>query len=226
MTVENRILDVKERIARCAERAGRDASEVCLVGVTKTRTVAEMREAAPWLDAFGENRVQEALSKRKEWGSDPGPKWRLIGHLQGNKARKAIELFDSVDSVDSIAIASTLDRIALELDRTLPVLIEVNTAEEGSKTGAAPDDFPRLLDHVLRSSRLALQGLMTIGPLTEDEVRVRKAFASLRELLLKARASSGLALPVLSMGMSGDFEWAILEGSTMVRVGTALFGVR
>ena len=135
-------------------------------------------------------------------------------------------MFDSVDSVDSVGISSTLDRIAMELDRVLPVLIEVNTAGEASKTGIEPGDFPELLDHVLASKQLVLQGLMTIGPLTNDEAQVRRAFASLRELLDRARSSSGRELPVLSMGMSGDFEWGILEGSTMVRVGKALFGPR
>ena len=226
MTIEDNVSAVRERIVRCAERAGRRASEIRLVGVTKMRTVEEMRRAAPLIDAIGENRVQEALSKRQEWGEGDGPEWRLIGHLQKNKARRAVEMFDSVDSVDSIGIASTLDRIAMELDRSLPVLIEVNTAGEASKTGIEPGDFPELLDHVLNSQHLTLQGLMTIGPLTDDEAQVRRAFASLRELWGRARSSSGRELPILSMGMSGDFEWGILEGSTMVRIGTALFGPR
>ena len=226
MTIEDNVSAVRERIVRCAERAGRRASEIRLVGVTKMRTVEEMRRAAPLIDAIGENRVQEALSKRQEWGEGDGPEWRLIGHLQKNKARRAVEVFDSVDSVDSIGIASTLDRIAMELDRSLPVLIEVNTAGEASKTGIEPGDFPELLDHVLNSQHLTLQGLMTIGPLTDDEAQVRRAFASLRELWGRARSSSGRELPILSMGMSGDFEWGILEGSTMVRIGTALFGPR
>lgn len=226
MTIEDNVSAVRERIVRCAERAGRRASEIRLVGVTKMRTVEEMRRAAPLIDAIGENRVQEALSKRQEWGEGAGPEWRLIGHLQKNKARRAVEVFDSVDSVDSMGIASTLDRIAMELDRSLPVLIEVNTAGEASKTGIEPGDFPELLDHVLNSQHLTLQGLMTIGPLTDDEAQVRRAFASLRELWGRARSSSGRELPILSMGMSGDFEWGILEGSTMVRIGTALFGPR
>lgn len=226
MALKDNISAIRERIERAAGQAGRKGSEVRLVGVTKTRTVEEMCEAAPLLDAIGENRVQEALLKKREWGDRPGPEWRLIGHLQKNKARKALELFDTVDSVDSLALASTLDRIALELDRFLPILIEVNTAGEESKTGIRPDDFPALLEHVLNSSRLVLQGLMTIGPLTADEVRVRRAFASLRELWVQAQTSSGRELPILSMGMSGDFEWGVLEGSTMVRLGSAIFGPR
>lgn len=226
MSLANRISAIRERIACAAELSGRKGSDIRLVGVTKTRTVSEMREAAPLIDAIGENRVQEALLKKQEWNSDFRPEWRLIGHLQKNKARRAIELFDTVDSLDSLSLAATLDRIAQELDRFLPVLIEVNTAEEASKTGIDPVHFPELLDHVLSSSRLVLQGLMTIGPLTDDERQVRRAFASLRELWLRAQTTSGRELPVLSMGMSGDFEWGIQEGSTMVRIGTALFGPR
>ena len=197
MALKDNISIVRERIDCCAGHAGRKGSEVRLVGVTKTRTVAEMCEAAPLIDAIGENRVQEALLKKREWGGRPSPEWRLIGHLQKNKVRKALELFDTVDSVDSLALASTLDRIALEQGRFLPILIEVNTAGEDSKTGIRPDDFPQLLEHVLNSSRLVLQGLMTIGPLTEDEVRVRRAFASLRELWVQAQTSSGRELPML-----------------------------
>ena len=226
MSIEDRAAFIREGIARAAERAGRDLSEIVLVGVTKTRTVDEVREVAPFVDAIGENRVQEAQGKRAAWGEAPSPPWRLIGHLQNNKARRAVELFDTVDSLASIQLADRLSRIADEIGRTLPVLIEVNTAREASKSGVDPEDFPALLENVLRLPRLALEGLMTIGPLTDDEARVRRAFAELRGLAERARASSGLPLPVLSMGMSSDMELAILEGSTMVRIGTALFGPR
>jgi pyridoxal phosphate enzyme (YggS family) len=152
----------------------------------------------------------------------------MIGHLQSNKVRKALELFDAVDSVDSAALARALDRAAWELgaEKSLPVLLEVNTSGEASKTGAEPRQFSELVDSVLECPHLRLEGLMTIGPLTDDEAQVRSAFAALREMAVQARLRSGLLLPVLSMGMSGDFEWAVLEGSTMVRIGTALFGVR
>ena len=226
MTLKERIASIRESMADAARRAGRKPSDILLTGVTKTRTVQEMREAAPLVDAIGENRVQEAQGKKGAWGDSPSPPWRLIGHLQANKARRAVELFDAVDSVDSASLAERLDRIAGEMDRELPILIEVNTALEASKTGIAPEDFPALLDRVLALPRLRLEGLMTIGPLTDDEARVRGAFASLREMAESARRSSGLPLPVLSMGMSGDFEWGILEGSTMVRIGTSLFGPR
>lgn len=224
--IKERILAVRERMAASAGRAERNVSEIALMGVTKTRTVAEMLTATPLIDCLGENRVQEAASKKQEWPSGVNAEWRLIGHLQGNKVRRALTLFDSIDSIDSVALALTVERIALELGRIVPVLIEVNTSGEVSKTGLGPDGFPELLDCVAGCRHLKLQGLMTMGPLTDNEVQVRKAFAFLRELAVEGRRRSGLALPVLSMGMSGDFEWAILEGSSMVRVGTLLFGSR
>ena len=229
MTFEERAGEIRERMARAAAKAGRDPASVLLVAVTKTRTVQEMLAVVPFAGAIGENRVQEAEEKKKAWPSDGEASalpWRLIGHLQGNKARKALELFDTVDSLDSIALAERLDRVAGERERTLPVLIEVNMAQEVSKTGIAPEDFGSLLDRVQNLPNLRLEGLMTIGPLTEDEASVRRAFAGLRDLAEEARKQSGLPLPVLSMGMSGDFEWAIQEGSTMVRIGSALFGPR
>jgi pyridoxal phosphate enzyme (YggS family) len=224
-TIENNIAAVRERIARAADRAGRGVSEIRLTAVTKTRTVEEMRRAAPWVDAIGENRVQEAASKKPKW-TEGGVAWRMIGHLQSNKVRKAAALFDTVDSVNSPELARALSRAAEESGRVLPVLIEVNTSGEASKTGAGPEGFEALLQDVLACPYLKLEGLMTVGPLTGNEALARGAFAGLREMASRARARSGLLLPVLSMGMSGDFEWAILEGSTMVRIGTALFGAR
>ncbi len=224
--IKARISDVREKIASAAARAGRDASEVKLVGVTKTRTVEEMLEAAPLIDFIGENRIQEAVLKKQDWPENIVLEWRMIGHLQSNKVRKALTLFDTVDSLDSVGLAQTVERVAADLDRTVSVLVEVNTSGENSKTGVDPDAFMELLDRVLSYPHLNLQGLMTIGPLTDNETQVRKAFAHLREMTFQARLRSGLPLPVISMGMSGDFEWAILEGSTMVRIGTSLFGAR
>jgi pyridoxal phosphate enzyme (YggS family) len=228
--IKDRIAAVRERIAQSAARAGREPSEIKLTAVTKTRSAEEMREAVPWVDAIGENRVQEAASKKRNWPVESGIVWRMIGHLQSNKVRKALELFDTVDSVDSVGLARALDRSAKETGweagRSFPILVEVNTSGEASKTGIEPKEFPELLDGVLACPRLKLEGLMTIGPLTDDEARVRGAFACLREMASQARLRSGLVLPVLSMGMSGDFEWAVLEGGTMVRIGTALFGAR
>ncbi|MCR5346436.1 MAG: YggS family pyridoxal phosphate-dependent enzyme [Fretibacterium sp.] len=228
MTIEERAGEILDRMARAAAKAGKTPGDILLVAVTKTRTVQEMLSAATFAGAIGENRVQEAEEKKKIWPSENAPDlpWRLIGHLQCNKVRKAMGLFDTVDSLDSSALAERLERIAGEMGHTLPVLIEVNTAQEMSKTGIDPKDFDSLLERVLNLPHLRLEGLMTIGPLTEDESSVRRAFAGLRDLALGARERSGLPLPVLSMGMSGDFEWAIQEGSTMVRIGSALFGPR
>jgi uncharacterized pyridoxal phosphate-containing UPF0001 family protein len=260
-TIKDRIAAAREKIARSAARASREPSEIKLIAVTKTRPVEEMLEAAPWVDALGENRVQEAALKKRGWPG--GVEWRMIGRLQSNKVRKALELFDAVDSVDSVALARALDRAARNLSLNsekfqgssaplglnsegfqgssaplslnsdgfqggfvLPVLLEVNMSGEASKTGIDPRQLSESVDGVLECPHLKLEGLMTIGPLTDDEARVRGAFAGLREMASLARLRSGLPLPILSMGMSGDFEWAVLEGSTMVRIGTALFGAR
>jgi pyridoxal phosphate enzyme (YggS family) len=230
-TIKERILSVRERIGRSAARAGRRASEIGLMAVTKTRTKDEMLEAASLVDALGENRVQEASSKKQDWPDSANVAWHLIGHLQSNKVRKALSVFDGVDSVDSVGLALAVERVAAETDRVVPVLLEVNVSGESAKTGVAPENFPELLDCVLNCPHLRLDGLMTIGPLTlgpatQAEAEARGAFARLRETALEARLRSGLPLPVLSMGMSDDFEWAILEGSTVVRIGTALFGAR
>ncbi|MBQ7155826.1 MAG: YggS family pyridoxal phosphate-dependent enzyme [Synergistaceae bacterium] len=218
--------EIYGRIQNALERAGRK-DKTAFVAVSKTRTVEEMQEAEKFscIDFFGENRVQEAEAKRKIYGASR-LRWRLIGHLQGNKARKAVELFDSIDSIDSVDLAVRVDRIAGELGKVMPVLIEVNTSGEASKSGIDREDFSELADKILTLSNLRLEGLMTVGPITDSEREIAAAFASLRELSEQARVQTGLTLPVLSMGMSGDFEIAIREGSTMVRIGTLLFGQR
>jgi len=226
VTIKTRIEAVREKMAQSASRAGREASLIKLLAVTKTRAAEEMLEAAPFVDGFGENRVQEAESKKKVLTASAGLEWRLISHLQSNKVRKAVALFDSLDSIDSQGIARAVERVAAEENMVVPVLLEVNTSGEASKTGSSPDDFPSLLDFVLECRHLRLDGLMTIGPLTDREAPIRKAFAMLRALAEDARLRSGLPLPVLSMGMSDDFELAIAEGATMVRIGTSLFGPR
>ena len=217
---------IRERIDSAMSKAGR-RDKVYFAAVSKTRNVDEMREAEKisWVDFFGENRVQEAEAKRKVYGESRIP-WRLIGHLQANKARKAAEIFDTIDSIDSPELSQRLDRIAGELGKVIPVLIEVNTSGESSKSGVSPERFPALLDAVVSGKNLRLDGLMTVGPITDDEREIRRAFATLRGLAENARSETGLALPILSMGMSGDFETAILEGSTLIRIGTLLFGPR
>lgn len=214
---------IYDKIQNAKLKAAR-TDKIFFTAVSKTRTVDEMKEAEKisWVDYFGENRVQEA--EQKKWPSKL--QWRLIGHLQNNKARKAVELFDFIDSVDSVELALRLNRISGELNKIMPVLIEVNTSGEESKTGINPEKFSELLDVTAQQKNLRLDGLMTVGPISNDEKKIRKSFADLRELCEKARISTGLKMPVLSMGMSDDFEFAILEGSTMIRIGTLLFGAR
>ena len=219
--------EIYERIQNAKLKANRTSDRIFFAAVSKTRTVEEMKtaEKIPWVDFFGENRVQEAETKKKSYGACRVP-WRLIGHLQNNKVRKAIEIFDTIDSVDSVELAERIDRISGELGKKIPVLIEVNTSGETTKSGIAPENFSELLDFIITRKNLELQGLMTVGPLVDDEREIRNAFANLRGLSDKAKISTGLPLPLLSMGMSDDFELAILEGSTMIRIGTLLFGAR
>ncbi len=224
ITIQDNAEKIRERIALAKSRANRK-DNIAFVGVSKTHTPQEMHEAENFIDAFGENKVQEAESKREIYGASKIP-WRLIGHLQANKARKAIELFDTIDSVDSAELAQRINRISGELGKKTRILIEVNTSLEASKSGVSFENFDSLAQNILTLENLQLEGLMTIAPLTNDEAKIRTAFANLRELSERAKISTGLELPVLSMGMSDDFELAILEGSTMVRIGTLLFGAR
>jgi len=217
-----RLASVRGRIRAAAERVGRDPSSVRLIGASKTVPAAVLVEAVrAGLADLGENRVQEAEAKapllRADLTDGAVPVWHLIGHLQSNKARKAVALFDWIHSVDSPRLADGLERIAQELGRAPRVLIEVNTSGEASKEGVAPDDAAALIAHVAGLRTLRLAGLMTIGPTGGDP---RPAFRLLRRL----RDAAGL--DELSMGMSGDFEAAIEEGATIVRVGSALFGAR
>ena len=224
--IETRAREIYDRIESAKLKAGR-TDKVIFSAVSKTRTVEEMKEAEKlsFIDCFGENRVQEAESKHKLYGPSRIP-WRLIGHLQANKARKAVELFDTIDSLDSVDLALRVNRIAGELEKVMPVLVEVNTSGEASKSGISPENLTQLIDGILPLKNLRLEGLMTVGPITDSESEIRRAFAELRRLPEEAKTQSGLELPVLSMGMSGDFESAILEGSTMIRIGTLLFGAR
>jgi len=223
-----RLAAVRARIARAAERAGRPAGAVTLVAASKTVPAERIQAAvASGLADLGENRVQEAEAKIAAVG--PGPVWHLIGHLQSNKARRACALFDWIHSVDSPRLADALDRLAAESGRPPRVLVEVNTAGEAAKEGVAPGEALALVGHVARLPHLELRGLMTVGPLVERVDDARPAFRTLAALLAEAaRGPAGQdgRLDTLSMGMSGDFEVAIEEGATMVRIGSALFGAR
>ena len=217
---------VRERIARAAERAGRRAEDVTLVAVSKTFPAEAIRAAYDaGLRHFGENRVQEWESKRPLL-TDLDATWHLIGHLQSNKARRAAYLFHRVDSVDDLALAKKLDAAAAAEGKRLPVLIEVHLSGEESKSGAAESDLPALAASVAPFAHFDLMGLMTIPPFFDEPERARPYFRKLRELRDGLSARLRRALPVLSMGMSHDFEVAIEEGATEIRVGTGIFGER
>jgi len=210
---------VRERIARAAERAGRSASDVLLVGVSKTVDVARVRQAIEaGVPALGENRVQEARDKVSEIGR-PVP-WHLVGHLQTNKVRDALEIFDVIHSLDRLDLAKELDKRARARGRTVDALIEVNVAGEASKGGVGPDGLGELLDAVAALSSVKVRGLMAIPPEAKEPDDSRVWFRALRKL------GERYSFAELSMGMSGDFEVAIEEGATLVRVGTAIFGAR
>lgn len=219
---------ILEQIAAASNRASRRVEEITLIGVSKTQPAAAIREAFDaGLRQFGENRVQEWEGKRAEI-TNLAATWHLIGHLQSNKAAKAAKLFHRVDAVDDFALAQRLDRACSELleEKRLRVLLEVHVGEEATKSGVAEAELPALAEKVLALRRLELAGLMCIPPYLEDAEKVRPYFARLRDLRDQLEGRLGHRFAVLSMGMSHDFEAAILEGATEVRIGTALFGAR
>jgi PLP dependent protein len=231
MSVAANIAAVRERMARAAARAGRDANSITLMAVSKTVEPERIRQAyEAGLRCFGENRVQEFAEKAPALADLREAQWHLIGHLQSNKVKKAAELFHAVDSVDSLRLAEKLDQAAQQTGRKLSALIEIKVGEEESKSGI-PVDSPAL-EELLRAAprleHLEIQGLMTVPPFTEDPEAARTFFRALRELRdgIAARKLPAVRMDVLSMGMSHDFEVAIAEGSTCVRVGTAIFGSR
>ena len=226
--IKTNLQRVQERIAAAAARAGRRGDEVTLIGVSKTHPAEAIRAAYDaGLRHFGENRVQEWEGKRAAL-DDLGATWHLVGHLQSNKAAKAAGMFHSVDSVDDLGVAQRLDRARGEQGSSekLRILLEVRVAEEESKTGVNRDEALELARKLSLLSRVELAGLMCIPPFLEDAEKVRPYFEGLRELRDSLASEIGRELPVLSMGMSHDFEVAIEEGATEVRVGTAIFGSR
>ena len=213
------------RIGAACAAAGRPAASVKLLAVTKSHPASAAEFAARYgLSAVGENRVQEGAQKRPLVAASL--LWELIGHLQSNKARVAVQTFDRIQSVDSAKLLDVLDRCASDLGRTLPVLLQVNAGLDPAKSGVQPNDAPALLAAGLEKKSLRVEGLMTIAPLSDDPSVARRTFANLREIRDRLSQDSGAALRELSMGMSGDLEAAIAEGSTVVRVGSALFGAR
>lgn len=228
MSIADRLTEVRARIDRAARSAGRDPASVTLVAVSKTFPVAAVRQAyeAGQRD-FGENRVQEALQKIGAT-SDLDIRWHLLGHLQTNKARKAAPAFAMIQSVDSVELLQKLDAAAAEAGHTPDLLIQVDLAGEATKFGVPPADVPRLLEAAAVCGAARVVGLMTLPPLPERSEDARPWFRQLRDLRDGWLASGVPAamLRQLSMGMSGDFEVAVAEGATLVRVGTAIFGER
>lgn len=229
MTDERAIADilaeVHGEIAEACRRAGRSAQEVEIVGVTKTygpEVVAEAWEAG--LQIFGENRVQEALWKIPQCVG--GAQWHLIGHLQRNKARAALEYFAVIHSVDSLRLLEQLEQVAETCGRRVEILLEVNVAGESSKDGVKPEEAVALIERALECRNLTLTGLMTMAPFYPDAEQTRPVFAALREFRDQWEVEFGIGLPNLSMGMSNDFLVAVEEGATLVRLGRRLFGER
>jgi PLP dependent protein len=231
MSIAENIASLRERLAEAARRAGRRPEDIALMAVSKTHPPEHVREAyAAGLRLFGENRVQEFAGKAAALADLPGAEWHMIGHLQTNKAGKAAELFRAVDSVDSLKLSEKLDAAARALGKKLSVLVEINVGGEAAKSGIAPDSHPleELLSAAPRFEALEFRGLMTVPPFTDDLEDARPYFCRLRELrdAIAARRLPAVRVDILSMGMSHDFEVAIEEGSTCVRVGTAIFGER
>lgn len=215
--------EVMERIAGACARAGRKEDEVMLVAVTKTvgaELVRKLYELG--IREIGENRVQEALRKAEFVGELEGVRWHMVGHLQRNKVRHALRLFSLIHSVDSTRLIEALQKEAEKRELHLPVLVEVNVSGEQSKFGIAPEALDEVLNSISSSENLKLRGLMTMAPLVDDPEKTRPIFSTLRKLRNKY-AEKGYDLPELSMGMTQDFEVAVEEGATMVRIGTALF---
>ena len=227
MTDLNEILQgVRGKIAAACARVGRDPNEVEIVAVTKTHGAEVVKEA--WdagLAIVGENKVQEAAWKKP--ASVSGPSWHLIGHLQSNKVRHALEIFDFIHSVDSIKLADRINFIADEIGASPHILLEVNVSGEKSKSGMKPEEVEPTIKHIVEScSRVTLEGLMTMAPFSENPEDARPYFRRLREMRDDLESRLGVGLPRLSMGMSGDYEVAVEEGATWVRLGTVLFGER
>jgi pyridoxal phosphate enzyme (YggS family) len=228
MDIEASLASVRQRIAEAAKRAGRDASEITLVAVTKTVPVERIIEAYRLgLRDFGENRVQEADDKLADprLGRLPDVRWHLVGTLQRNKARRAAQLFDVIHSIDSLALAAALSRRCVQLGRTMPILLEVNVSSEATKHGFVPSTVIGATEHIAALPGLRLEGLMTMAPIVADPGQARPVFRQLHELRSELRRClPTLPLAHLSMGMTDDFEVAVEEGATIVRIGRAIFG--
>lgn len=225
MSFADNLAVIQQRIGAACARAGRAADSVLLLAVSKTHPAEVISEAVEAGQIFfGENKVQEAKAKIS---LSPGKaRWHFIGHLQSNKVRDAVELFEMIQSVDSLALAREISKRCEPAAKQMPILLEVNVAGESSKFGYRPELLLAELKELASLPRIALQGLMAVPPYATDPEKSRPHFRRLRELKTRCEETLGFSLPHLSMGMSGDFEMAVEEGATMVRVGTALFGER
>lgn len=231
VSIASNLESVRERVAAAARRCNRHADEIALMAVCKTFPPQAIREAyLAGQHLFGENKVQEFDQKSAALKDLNGAEFHMIGHLQSNKSRRAVELFHAVDSVDSVKLADRLNAAAAEINKVLPVLLEINVGGEEAKSGISLDwtEIEPFLANAIQWHNLEIRGLMTVPPYTEDPEGARSYFRQLRELRdeIARRNFPRVKMDVLSMGMSHDFEVAIEEGSTWVRVGTAIFGER
>jgi len=225
MTLAENLNSIQQKIAAACERAGRDPNSVTLLAVTKGQPPELVNEAARLgLNLFGENKVQEAKAKIPLCSGRL--RWQMIGHLQSNKCRDAVELFEMIQSVDSLHLAREISKRAEQAGRTMPILLEVNAVGEASKFGYRPEQMLADLPGINALPRIEIHGLMTVPPWSAVAEEVRPVFRQVRELKERAEAVIGAPLPHLSMGMSGDFAVAVEEGATIVRIGMALFGPR
>ncbi|HLX70885.1 MAG TPA: YggS family pyridoxal phosphate-dependent enzyme [Verrucomicrobiae bacterium] len=225
MSLAENLNSIQQRIQAACQRAGRDPASVMLLAVTKGQSPDIVNEAGKLgLMFFGENKIQEAKAKIPSCSGRL--RWHFIGHLQTNKCRDAVELFEMIQSVDSLHVAQEISKRAEQASKTVPILLEVNLAGEASKFGYRPDKLEAELKQINALPRLEIHGLMTVPPWTPNAENVRPVFRQLRDLKQRAEQILGAPLPHLSMGMTGDFEVAIEEGATIVRIGTALFGPR
>jgi len=223
--ISKNLMELHGRVAQACEQHDRDTDDITIVAVTKTHPAATIRTTvAAGIRNIGESRIQEAEPKILEVGNIA--RFHMVGHLQSNKARRAVELFDVIQSLDSLKLAEEINRRAGDIGRNIECLIEVNSSGESQKYGVAPDECLDLIKNVNAMDNISLTGLMTIGPYVDDEDAVRAAFRQCYEKFREAQDIVGDQFDTLSMGMTHDFALAIAEGATMIRIGTALFGQR
>jgi len=224
-TIKNNLEIINEKIKKAALKANRNPEEIKLVAVTKTATIEQIKEAInAGVKIIGENKVQEAKEKYQILTADT--EWHLVGHLQTNKVKYAIEIFDCIQTVDSIKLAKEIDKRSLQFGKTTNVLVEVNVSGEETKYGIKPEEVEPFLKEISEFYRIRVRGLMTIAPIEEDKEKVRPYFRKLRELSkeIKSKNIKNVKMDYLSMGMTDDFEVAIEEGANMVRIGRGIFG--